>query len=101
MKKSHTCPKCNRREVVYVPRILDRTGGSGTSPLALWVGVRRRNQAGAERLEYDAPFGQLEAFVCRLCGFTELYVADVERLKLEDLPGAVVLGAPAGEGPYR
>ena len=84
-----------------MPRILDRTGGSGTSPLALWVGVRRRDETGAEKLEHDAPFGQLEAFVCRACGFTELYVADASRLKLEDLPGAVVLGAKLGEGPYR
>jgi hypothetical protein len=70
-------------------------------PLALWVGVRRQVGSGKERVEHDTPFGQLEAFVCPACGYTELYVADVERLKLEDLPGARVLRAAPSEGPYR
>ena len=100
MRKTHRCPKCGKRDVVFVPRILDRAGGE-THPLALWVGVRRKTEAGKEKLEYDAPFGQFEAYVCRRCGYCELYVADVERLKLEDLPGAVVLGGPDPEGPYR
>jgi predicted nucleic-acid-binding Zn-ribbon protein len=100
MRTSHRCQKCDRSEIVYVPRILDRAGGE-THPLALWVGVRRRTEGGKEKLEYDAPFGQLEAYVCRRCGFTELYVADVERLKLEDLPGATVLTSPDEAGPYR
>jgi predicted nucleic-acid-binding Zn-ribbon protein len=99
VRQRHICPKCSHREVVYVPRIVDRAGGA-THPLALWVGVRRRTHQGREQLEYDAPFGQLEAFVCRGCGYTELYVADVERLKLEDLPGAKVL-KPPDAGPYR
>jgi predicted nucleic-acid-binding Zn-ribbon protein len=100
MRKSHRCPKCKRRDIVFVPRILDRSGGE-THPLALWVGVKRKTERGKDKLEYDAPFGQLEAYVCRQCGYTELYVASVEQLKLEDLPGAVVLAGPDPEGPYR
>src|SRR5689334_10987510 len=100
MRKSHICPKCNGREIVYVPRIVDRSG-SDTFPLALWVGVRRKTGHGRDQLEYEAPFGQLEAFVCQACGYAELYVADVSRLKLEDLPGATVIRGPGSGAPYR
>ena len=96
MKKSLRCPKCKRRDVVFVPRIV-----AEGRPVALWVGVRRKTERGKDKLEFDAPFGQLEAYICRRCGYTELYVADVEQLKLEDLPGAVILGEPDPEGPYR
>jgi hypothetical protein len=85
-----------------VPQIVDRSVGASQHPLALWVGVRRSpGEWGKERVEYSTPFGQFEAYVCSACGYTELYVADVERLKLEDLPGARVLRAAPSEGPYR
>jgi hypothetical protein len=100
MRKIHICPRCDHDEIVYVPQIVDRAGGA-VHPLALWVGVRRRIEARKEKVEYNAPFGQLSAYVCRRCGYTELYVADVEQLKLEDLPGATVLRGARREGPYR
>jgi predicted nucleic-acid-binding Zn-ribbon protein len=37
--------------------------------------------------------GALEAYVCRRCGFTELYTQSASALPVDKIPGAMVLEA--------
>jgi predicted nucleic-acid-binding Zn-ribbon protein len=79
------CPKCGHDEILYVPQLADRDDRDAVRPVALHV------------VHYDwkddAEFGTLEAYVCRGCGFTELYTKGAGQLPVEKIPGAKILRA--------
>ncbi len=84
MRSSHTCPKCGHGEILFVPRVADRDDHDKVRPLVLHV----------THLDWkDIEVGALQAYVCRKCGFTELYTAGADSLVPERIPGAVVLRA--------
>jgi predicted nucleic-acid-binding Zn-ribbon protein len=78
MRDTHRCPKCKHGEVLFVSQLADRDDRDIVRPLVLHV------------LEYDwkadVELGKLQAYVCRKCGFTELYAADVGAIPLGKLP---------------
>jgi hypothetical protein len=48
------------------------------------------------------PIGVIEAYICRGCGFTELYTRDVDRIPIgPEYATELVDSMPGGEGPYR
>jgi len=64
MRSSHVCPKCQHREILFVPQVADRDDQDMVRPLVLHV----------KHLDWkDVEVGTLQAYVCRGCGFTELY----------------------------
>jgi predicted nucleic-acid-binding Zn-ribbon protein len=79
MRTSHRCPKCDHDEVLYVPELTntdhDRmtvSGGGG----------------------FTRSLGDFEAYLCRKCGYSELYVNDAGALDVAQLPnGSTVLKA--------
>jgi predicted nucleic-acid-binding Zn-ribbon protein len=86
MRETHRCPKCSHGEILFVPQLADRDDRDVVRPLVLHV------------LEYDwkpeMELGRLQAYVCRKCGFTELYTAEVASIPLGKLPpGSKVLKA--------
>jgi predicted nucleic-acid-binding Zn-ribbon protein len=82
MQKSHECPKCGHGEVLFVPQIADRDDQDLVRPLSLHV----------QHLDYkDVELGKLEAYVCRACGYTELYTVHASALSPAKLKGARVL----------
>jgi predicted nucleic-acid-binding Zn-ribbon protein len=82
MRKSHQCPKCGHGEVLHVPQIADRDDQDLVRPLSLHV----------QHLDYkDVELGKLEAYVCRGCGYTELYTVHASALNPSKLHGARVL----------
>jgi predicted nucleic-acid-binding Zn-ribbon protein len=84
MRKSHVCPKCGHREVLFVPHLADRDDSDKVRPLVLHV----------THLDYkDIEVGNLQAYVCRGCGFTELYTAHADALPIDKIPGAKLLRA--------
>jgi predicted nucleic-acid-binding Zn-ribbon protein len=84
MRTSHVCPKCGHREVLFVPAVADRDDRDTVRPLVLHV----------THLDWkDIEVGAIQAYVCRGCGFTELYTAHVDALPPERIPGAKVLRA--------
>lgn len=84
MRTSHVCPKCAHREVLFVPRIADRDDRDAVHPLMLHV----------VNLDWrDVEVGRLEAYVCRGCGFTELYTSQASTLPVDKIPGAQLLRA--------
>jgi len=78
MRETQRCPKCKHGEVLFVPQLADRDDRDVIRPLVLHV------------VEYgwreDKEFGKLQAYVCRKCGFTELYSAEVDGIPEDKLP---------------
>jgi predicted nucleic-acid-binding Zn-ribbon protein len=84
MRTKHVCPKCGHREILFVPRVADRDDDDKVRPLVLHV----------THLDWkDIEVGAIQAYVCRACGFTELYTAHADALSEEQLPGSKVLRA--------
>jgi predicted nucleic-acid-binding Zn-ribbon protein len=82
MRTSHVCPKCGHREILFVPRVADRDDSDRVRPLVLHV----------THLDWkDIEVGAIQAYVCRSCGYTELYTAHADVLTEEQLPGSKVL----------
>lgn len=71
MKRRGLCPKCEG-SVIYVPRVAESHDGR-PEPMRLVA------------LAHDpsASVGDLEAGVCRECGFVELYVKNPEAIPLD------------------
>ena len=71
MKKSGSCPKCGGREVGHAETVLDR--GYMDMEHAMSLGTKKSvNGWFSPRV----PNGELEAFTCQGCGYTEFYVKD-------------------------
>jgi predicted nucleic-acid-binding Zn-ribbon protein len=82
MRKSHSCPKCAHDEIMFLPHIADRDDGDRVRALSLHVKHHDWK---------DDELGQLQAYVCRKCGFTELYTARPDALPIDKIPGAKLL----------
>jgi predicted nucleic-acid-binding Zn-ribbon protein len=84
MRTSHVCPKCAHREVLFVPTVADRDDRDEVRPLVLHV----------KHLDWkDIEVGTLQAYVCRGCGYTEMYTMGAASLPVDKIPGAKLLRA--------
>jgi predicted nucleic-acid-binding Zn-ribbon protein len=88
MRDTHRCPKCKQSEVLFVPQIADRDDRDVIRPLVLHV------------VEFDwrddMEFGKIQAYVCRSCGYTELYSRDIGGIPVDKLPAGWKLLEPKG-----
>ena len=75
MKKSNRCPKCEGTDIAHADTVADKNAIGGPSNMSLGVGIKRKGL-----LAKEVPWGQLEAFACKGCGYTELYVTDLASL---------------------
>ena len=86
MKDIHTCPKCRHNEILFLPQIADRDDKFVVRPLVVHV------------VHYDwrddMEMGKIQAYVCRGCGYTELYTVEAEKLPVDKIPGAKLLSGP-------
>jgi predicted nucleic-acid-binding Zn-ribbon protein len=113
MKTSGICPKCKNNRLLHVTQVADRVGDLGG--MLLDDGLQAKPEAGqfypwriARLKNPNSGFfssevmaaGLVEAFICRSCGFTELYTRDPEAIEVD---GQVVqaLDGPAAGAPYR
>ena len=76
MKTKRHCPKCDGKDIVHAETVMDRGYMDGPSPMAL--GLKKAKNGWFWK---TVPWGQLEAFTCKACGYTEFYVKDVGQLK--------------------
>jgi predicted nucleic-acid-binding Zn-ribbon protein len=88
MRTAQTCPKCGHREILFVPSIADRDDRDTVRPLVLHVTHYDWKD--------DAEIGRIQAYVCRGCGYTELYTARAKELPVDKIPGATILRAKGG-----
>ena len=73
MKSSRQCPKCDGTEIVHTETVMDRGYMDSPSPMALSMKTTKKGWFSASAV----PWGELEAFTCRACGYTEFYAKDV------------------------
>lgn len=84
MRTTHVCPKCNHGEILFVPRIADRDDRDTVRPMVLHV----------THLDWkDIETGTIQAYVCRACGYTELYTVQAGAIPVDAIPGAQLLHA--------
>jgi predicted nucleic-acid-binding Zn-ribbon protein len=87
VRTSHICPKCSHNKVAHVPTIRDTDCDRMTlGRVSVWTGETT---------------GDLEAWICMRCGYTELYVSRPEALQIDKLEGATVLEHDPQQGPFR
>jgi hypothetical protein len=68
--------------VIFAPNIADRDDQDKVHPLVVHV----------KHLDWkDQEWGQLQAYICRGCGFTELYTAHANEIPIDRIPGAKLL----------
>jgi predicted nucleic-acid-binding Zn-ribbon protein len=87
MRTTHRCPKCHHGEVLHIPEPKD----TDHDRLAL---------GGPRNVWTTTPNGQLEAYICCKCGYTELY-ADLGAIDVSKIAGARLLRAQVPDTPYR
>lgn len=76
MRSTHRCPKCSHEEIIYLPQIMC----SGPAP-----GIVVAALAGVFSL---TEHGIMEAYICKRCGFTELYARNPAEIPLDKIDGA-------------
>ena len=82
MRDIHECPKCKHGEIAFLPQLADRDDDDVVRPLVVHV----------VHLDYkDLEMGTLQAYICRACGYTELYTKDAKSLPIDKIPGAKIL----------
>ncbi len=82
MKQTATCPKCSGKHILHVRAVADSSSArpqtvGEDAPSAARLALRVAQQKALITGTYDAAVaeGQLEAFVCRACGYVEQHVA--------------------------
>jgi len=70
MKTTRKCVKCSKDDLYHSACLMDR--GEGNEALCLTLG--RSGPIAAREL------GQFEVYVCKACGYSELYVANPSEL---------------------
>lgn len=89
MRKTLRCPKCENRKIIHVPVVRD----NGYNRLMIEY---RMGFFG------DQEYGEFESYICRSCGYAELYVKGAKAIRVEDIDGATLLdGDQEDQHPYR
>jgi predicted nucleic-acid-binding Zn-ribbon protein len=102
------CDKCGHDEIIRSQQLrhADRYGapfGAFGSLTPLFVALSRRVLSYLDTLTGTPPPGLLEAYVCRSCGYTELYARNPSGIPITQGWGteAMLKEAPPDNGPYR
>ena len=107
MRQTRKCPKCDSRKFYTSrpARMSDGQSANGTTDLSLaaeWLPVGEGGFLGPKRARVEA---KLEAWICAACGFSELYVDDLNTLAYLHENGAegvaFIDATPDKEGAFR
>ena len=91
MRSSEQCPKCDGRDLLHIPRLVDFQN----SVIAAHVSSEDWASSGQMTVS-----GVVQAIICRACGFMELYAAEPEKIPVDEIVGAERI-RPRNESPYR
>lgn len=102
MKTTGRCPKCDHGRILYVACVADRYGQHSTSDSTVPMRIAHYRQEHAKFLGFpitsSASSGELEAGVCRQCGYTEFYTKNPQHIVID---GKYVRELVAPEPGYR
>ena len=76
MKASQTCPKCQSGDITHFETVADR--GNYNLPEPMTLGFKKDVSGWFAKWASE---GQLEAFTCKQCGYTEFYVRNVSEIE--------------------
>jgi len=82
VKATRCCPKCGHKKILFLPKIADRTAGVSVPMVAHFQP--------ALLLGKEA-FGQITAYICRRCGYTELHTLKPKEIPWKEIEGAQIL----------
>jgi predicted nucleic-acid-binding Zn-ribbon protein len=117
MKQSRTCPKCKHNRVLYIDQVSDLTSDAEDSHKITgsiepepkrqyscpWriarIPIRPKDGFFGSVVEV-ASAGLVEAFICKSCGYTELYTKDPSQIPIDGTYVQELVG-PKTEEPYR
>ena len=78
MKTTHRCPKCGHDHILYIAQVADRIGDHSRSeysvPMKVAHYTKQVGQILGLAMTRTERAGELEAGVCKQCGYVELYV---------------------------
>ena len=81
--KSGVCPKCQHKEILFVPQIADRDDDDSIRPLSVRV----------VHFDWkdDVEDGIMQAYICLNCGFTELFTSQPSKIDISKIAGAKLI----------
>jgi tetratricopeptide (TPR) repeat protein len=112
MKQSRTCPKCRHNRILYIDQVADQTGNQGylleqgteaepkVQSSLPWRIARSENPNKSFWSVGIITAGLVEAYVCRGCGYTELYTKDPSQIPVDGKYVQELVG-PEVKDPYR
>jgi predicted nucleic-acid-binding Zn-ribbon protein len=106
MRTSHRCPKCAGAELLHARQVADHVGEAYShhddrEPRMDAVDRDTTTRFRIARIQHKGSYasaGRVEAWVCRTCGFTELYTVDVAKIPID---GDLVVAISGAGSPYR
>lgn len=116
MRNSLRCPKCRHNRILHITQVADRTGDDSEQ-----TGFHRPEDQSPQVFAKSYPWrlaripnpkrgflgpevllaGFVEAYVCRQCGFVELYVKDPESIPTDGEIVRELVGPEDSNEPYR
>jgi predicted nucleic-acid-binding Zn-ribbon protein len=76
MKRTKLCPKCQSKDIYYLPEIADHASNGGAiTPMIL--GLKKN-------FLWGKTDGSIEAFICSQCGYIEWYLKNPAELETSD-----------------
>lgn len=100
MRNTHTCPKCQGNHILHLARVDQQVDPYGQ--IEAWRIARVPQQMAGFPLPGGEPVlaGVVQAYICRACGYTELYTRDPEAIPIDGTLVRELVGPDRG-GPYR
>jgi predicted nucleic-acid-binding Zn-ribbon protein len=98
MRRTNICPKCQHNEVLFLREVNDETEDTSER----WrIARTKTKEKGTFRDKTVVTItGLVQAYVCRRCGYTELYTKAPERIEPDGKSIELIKG-PEPEGPYQ
>jgi predicted nucleic-acid-binding Zn-ribbon protein len=96
MRKTGICTKCHHTELLEILAVPE-WGEISARPMDLAMRLKGTGWLGGENHE---SVGRLTAYMCRKCGYTELYTADPEAV-VPDGKYIFEYSGPTSTDPYR
>ena len=77
MKKKGICPKCGSRNIYYIKNVADKFDKGSTYNSKAMIALTTKGKLGG----YAE--GELEAYVCSVCGYCEQYIKNPAYLPVD------------------
>jgi len=109
MRDKHICPKCQHNEVLHIEQVADVLGDWADRETTDRARERPRQEAQSRAFRIarvpstspaeTATAGLVQAYVCRACGYSELYTTDPAKIPVDGTLVTLLKGRHAD--PYR